>query len=362
MVLNLGLMTQEAKDRREQRQQELFDLLIYYTESNQMISLPRLFTQAADWPQMILHDQLYQQVLGSVPLAHLCASPQGRSQVLQLTDDLMRWSTENNQNEDRVVRRLEQDRPWLREPHEMLYWNYFWGHWLARISPFLSSNEWQTHCLEPMETIWKNSPVPVTYWLQGIGHTDFTGETLRPEALERWHTVGRIVLNTVREMTPEECNWWMQYTDNAKAAAQVIFITSGAMKPYCLLPDNSPHLSLCRDTIDEWISLLGATSSGYMYLSTLLEGAGWQFAPEPALEWQFNIWQTVLDPAALVLQYQNGERVARWLHRLWREYRAIIRTSTITRDRLGTLLDILIQNGTAQAAALRHDIEISAEN
>ena len=51
------------------------------------------------------------------------------------------------------------------------------------------------------------------------------------------------------------------------------------------LIDEWPHAHLFSNIINKWVKVIGHNPDAYGHLVTMLNGLGWRFVPEQALEW-----------------------------------------------------------------------------
>jgi hypothetical protein len=109
--------------------------------------------------------------------------------------------------------------------------------------------------------------------------------------------------------------------------------------------------------IDSWVSSVGYNPFAFSYLITMLNGPGWNFTPEPALEWLKRCVDASTNIGQFWKEQSNGERVARLLQRMWNNTEGQIRSNTLTLQRYSDLIDQLVGAGTPLAGVLRQRLE-----
>jgi hypothetical protein len=80
-----------------------------------------------------------------------------------------------------------------------------------------------------------------------------------------------------------------------------------------------PHAFLFADITEKWAERIRHNPSTYGFLITMLNGPGWNFSPEPALEWLNRIANASSDIQGLWGRDSNGKRTAELLMRMWNE-------------------------------------------
>ncbi len=89
----------------------------------------------------------------------------------------------------------------------------------------------------------------------------------------------------------------------------------------------------------------------------MLNGPGWVFSPEPALEWLHRIVKATSTVQKLWGKNSNGERTTELLMRMWDNVRNKLHSNTASQQRYAALVDQLVAVGVPLASILQQKLE-----
>ena len=175
-------------------------------------------------------------------------------------------------------------------------------------------------------------------------------EPLRVEAQAGWKEICTWVLDS-----PEiaKCTSYHFLPNKIEDAVKlIVFVRYHQSR----LKDNWPHTLLFFDIIDKWVRVIGHNPEAYSSLITMLKGPGWQFTPEPTLEWLnqcasnavHNLWKE---------ERGNGRRTAELLNRIWNSFERQIRSNKVLLQLYSNLVYRLVEAGIPLASVLRQKLE-----
>ena len=176
-------------------------------------------------------------------------------------------------------------------------------------------------------------------------------EPLTDEAQTGWREICNWVLDSSE--LAERANYDYLNREITDAVSLIVYVRYG--KSY--LKDEWSHAPLFSDITDKWVSVIGHNPHAYSYLITMLNGPGWTFAPEPALEWLSRIVKAHTDIGKLWCERDNGVRTAELLSRMWKNMDDQIRRDTASLKRYADLIDRLVATGVPLASRLQQQLE-----
>ena len=287
---------------------------------------------------------LVQRPLFALPFPLLTGNLATKEKLLQLTDELVHWTVQENTP-------APGDRRGYRTgtPYE---WNHFFVDWVARLTQFLSLEEARQHVLMPIRGIWPYAPRLTADLLAGYisYHIGFM-EPPTADAQAAWREIGNWVLDS--PSLAGEIRYDFLDSKIADAVSLVVFVRFGES----YLKDTWPHITLFTDIIEKWVGVIGQNPSAYSYLMTMLNGPGWRFSPEPGLEWITRIVTASSDIPKLWKKNSNGERTASILLRVWNMYEDRLRSTPFLLQRYAALVDQLVAVGVPLASILQQKLE-----
>jgi hypothetical protein len=337
---------EEGAQEHEEAVNTILSSHVPWLDQDEMAPLPSLRPEPnpSEPPRKksTFNERLIFAILSPLPLGDIASDAAGKARLLRLTDDLTACTMERNR--PRPGERL--DRAGL------VYWNYFYARWLARLSGSLTQSEWRQHALGPLREAWPDSPQVMADALDGLISTIHFYEEPAPEAVARWKELAAVVLDGLEGVPDRELEWQVD-TDRSEVASLLVFVRSGA----CRLKADWPHAALFRDVIERYAQTLGRTTRGYSALLLLLEGPGWCFVPEAALDWAWKCLENQDDPRAFLSNQSLGQRTAMWLARVWSEHSQTVLALPAARANYTALVEALVQAGVPLVGQLQSQLE-----
>ena len=280
--------------------------------------------------------------LYTLPLTELCRDSATKNKLLQLCDDLVaRTLADNLPIEDELYS----------QSHKPYMWNKFIFTWAASLAKSLSVEETRQHILTPLRDNWSQVPKLTADLLNGyISYQIAYVEGPTAQALETWKEICNWVLDS-----PEIArNTSYDYLDRdtGEVLQLIVFTQYGTSR----IKDDWQYAHLFIDIFDKWVSVVGHNPYAYSHFLTMLNGIGWQFAPEPTLEWLnrcasnavHDLWNE---------QRGNGKRTAELLNRIWNSFEQQIRSDKLSLQRYSNLVYRLVEAGIPLASVLQHKLE-----
>jgi hypothetical protein len=309
-----------------------------YLAKDEIPELPRIPTARNI---VFVHEQA-KYGLYALPLTELCRDSDTKDKLLQLSDDLVaRTIADNLPVESKAY--LQPDRPYT--------WNPFIFNWVARLAKSLSVEETCHHILTPLRDNWSQVPQLMAELLDGyISHQIAYVEGPTAQALEIWKEICNWVLDSPE--IARKASYDYLDRDTGEVLQLIVFTQHGSSR----IKDNWQHAHLFIDIFDKWVRLAGHHPYAYSHLLTMLNGIGWQFAPEPTLEWLnrcasnavHNLWNE---------ERGNGRRTAELLNRIWNGFERQIRGNRVILQRYSNLVYRLVEAGIPLASVLRQKLE-----
>jgi hypothetical protein len=279
--------------------------------------------------------------LYTLPLTELCRDSATKNKLLQLFDDLLaRTLADNLPIEDELYS----------QSHKPYNWKFICN-WAAYLAKSLSAEETRQHILTPLRDNWSQVLELTADLLNGyINHQIDYVEGPTAQALETWKEICNWVLDS-----PEIArNTSYDYLDRdtGEVLQLIVFTQYGTSR----IKDNWQYAHLFIDIFDKWVSVVGHNPYAYSHFLTMLNGIGWQFAPEPTLEWLnrcasnavHDLWNE---------QRGNGKRTAELLNRIWNSFEQQIRSDKLSLQRYSNLVYRLVEAGIPLASVLQHKLE-----
>ncbi|MBW4558113.1 MAG: hypothetical protein KME59_19695 [Trichormus sp. ATA11-4-KO1] len=324
-------------DEKEKWQKTLIANHLDNLNQNQFPVIPKV----PSVKEIIFSQKLATIFLYALPIPELFKNPTAKQIILQLTDDLIAWTVEANTLEDE--NRRYHDRP----PFE---WNYSFFRWASYVMRSLSYEEARQHILNPVRNCWSKAPRITTDLLDGyIEYHIAYLEPLTTEAILGWREICNWVLDS-SEIARWANNAYLS-NDMSDTVSRILFVQLGK----CWFKEEWSHAALFSDIIEKWVKVIGHNPQAFSYLITMLSSSGWQFAPEPTLEWLTQCVNASTHP--LWQERDNSERTAELLQRIWNNFEKQIRDRTATLQRYSDLVYRLVDAGVPLAGLLRQKLE-----
>ena len=265
-----------------------------------------------------------------------------KEKLLQLWDDLVART---------IVDNLPVEGKAYSQSHKPYSWNPFIFNWAACLTKSLSVEETRHHILTPLRDNWSQVRELTADLLDGyISHHIAYVEGPTAQALEIWKEICNWVLDSPEIARKVSCDYLDRET---RAVLQlIVFIKHGSSR----IKDDWQHAHLFIDIFDKWVRVAGHNPYTYSHLLTMLNGIGWQFAPQPTLKWLnrcasnaiHNLWNE---------KRGNGKRTAELLDRIWNNFeRQILRDKEILQH-YSNLVYQLVEAGIPLASVLRQKLE-----
>jgi hypothetical protein len=129
------------------------------------------------------------RALGALPFSILVEQALSKARLLQLTDDLMAWTVEEN--------RPAPDDPYGDRVHRPYEWNLFFLRWAALLARSLPLEETRKRVFAPVQASWPYAPQLTANLLYGYleYHLAYM-EPLTPEAQDGWREICTWVLDS----------------------------------------------------------------------------------------------------------------------------------------------------------------------
>jgi hypothetical protein len=232
----------------------------------------------------------------------------------------------------------------------VLFLSPFIFKWAAYLTKSLSVEETRHHILTPLRNNWSQVPELTGKLLDGyVSHQIAYIEGPTPQALETWKEICNWVLDSpeIAEKTSDD----YLDMDTGEVLQLIIFTQYGKSR----IKDDWQHARLFIDIFDKWVSVAGHNSYAYSHFLTMLNGIGWQFAPELTLKWLnqcannavHNLWNE---------QRENGSKTAKLLNRIWNSFERQIRNDKTIIQQYSNLVDRLVEAGIPLASVLQHKL------
>lgn len=284
------------------------------------------------------------RALGAFPLPALVEKASSKARLLQLAGDLMDWTINEN--------RPAPDDPYGDHVHGPYEWNLFFLRWTASLARFLTLEEIQEYVFVPVRSSWPYAPQLTANLLYGYleYHLAYI-EPLTVEAQEGWREICAWVLDSP-ELAEEARGRYLD-GDISDAVSRMLYVFYGAG----FLKSEWPHAALFLDVAEKWVKVIGFHPSAFGNLLTMLEGPGWTFTPEPALEWLSHCVNLSADIQRFVTEHNNGDRTAQLLLRMWNSFEEQIRRNPDSLQKYSSLVDRLVAMGVPLAGILQQKLE-----
>jgi hypothetical protein len=280
--------------------------------------------------------------LYALPITELCRDSATKNKLLQLCDDLVARTIADN---------LPVESKPSSESHKPYMWNPFIFNRAAYLAKSLSVEETRHHILTPLRDNWSQVPKLTAALLDGyISHQIAYVEGPTAQALETWKEICNWVLDSPEIARKVSCEYLDR--DTGEVLQLIVFTQHGSSR----IKDDWQHAHLFIDIFDKLISVAGHNPYAYSHLLTMLNGIGWQFAPEPTLEWLnrcasnavHNLWNE---------ERGNGRRTAELLNRIWNGFERQIRSNKVLLQLYSNLVYRLLEAGIPLASVLRQKLE-----
>jgi len=309
-----------------------------YLAKDEIPELPRIPTVK----NIVFIHEKAEDGLYALPLTELCRDSNTKDKLIQLFDDLIART---------IVDNLPVKGERYSQSHKPYMWNPFIFNRAAYLAKSLSVEETRHHILTPLRNNWSQVPELTDKLLDGyISHQIAYIEGPTPQALETWKEICNWVLDS-SEIAIETSDDYLD-RNTGKVLQLIIFTQHGTS----LIQDDWQHAHLFIDIFDKWVSVAGHNPDAYSCLLTMLNGIGWQFAPEITLKWLnqcannavHNLWNE---------ERENGSKTAKLLNRIWNSFERQIRNDKTIIQKYSNLVYRLVEAGIPLASVLQYKLE-----
>lgn len=280
--------------------------------------------------------------LYALPLTELCRDSNMKDNLLQLYDDLVARTIADN---------LPVEGKPYSQSHKPYMWNPFIFNWAACLAKSLSVEETRHHILTPLRDNWSQVPELMADLLNGyISHQIADVEGPTAQALGTWKEICNWVLDSPEIVRKASYDYLER--DAGEVLQLIVFTQHGSS----CIKDDWQHTHLFADIFDKWVSIAGYNPYAYSHLLTMLNGIGWQFAPEPTLEWLSRCASNAIHDLWNE-ERGNGRRTAELLDRIWNSFERQIRGDRVLLQRYSDLVYRLLEAGIPLASVLQQKLE-----
>ena len=280
-----------------------------------------------------------QYCLYALPLNDLCQDIMIKNKFLNLCDELITRTINDN---------LPTKHNGYSKPYE---WNYFIFDWVAYLANSFNIHEIRHHILKPLQNSWTEIRELMAHLLNGyISHQIAYVERPNEQSLEIWKEICNWVLDNL-EMSREDS--YSYFCRDTKQVLQLIIFTHNHSSR---IKSDWQHAHLFTDIFDKWVNVVGRQPNAYSHFLIMLNGIGWQFAPERTLDWldkcsknaSQGFWGEKLG---------NAHETAILLNRIWNSYEKQIRRNNENLSKYSNLVDRLVVMGVPLASTLQEKLE-----
>lgn len=237
--------------------------------------------------------------------------------------------------------------------HRPYHWNQFFLDWAAGLAYFVSVEEAQIHIIDPVLRLWPATASLTDELLRGyiMHHIGYIAPPT-PGAQENWRYICNRLLDT-QEL--KNCiNYDYLGNDMAQVVSLMLYVGWGGQS---LLTTEWSHAPLFQDIADKWVTVVGGNPHAFAYLLIMLDGPGWVFAPEPAIEWLCRCAQNTRHPQEFWNYHSNAITTAELLSRMLNEFADRIKHNQSMLRRFANLVDQLVAQGVPVARVLQQRLE-----
>jgi hypothetical protein len=334
----------QDSDKRDAEEAQRVESLVSTHLSNLKENIVPEIPRIQDTNAVMFEEYSAKSSLYAMPFSELTKNPITRVKILQLADDLMAWTVKKNTP-------IEGNSSYSYQSDNPYEWNRFFFNWVSSLGQWLSLEEVRQHILDPIRDSWSKAPQLTINLLDAyISYQIGYMEPLRVEAQAGWKEICTWVLDS-----PEiaKCTRYHFLPNKIGDAVKlIVFVRYHQSR----LKDDWSHALLFSDILNNWVRVIGHNPEAYSSLITMLQGPGWQFAPEPTLEWLnrcasnavHDLWNE---------ERGNGRRTAELLNRIWNGFERQIRGNRVILQRYSNLVYRLVEAGIPLASVLRQKLE-----
>ena len=322
-----------------ERNRELIETYVGNLKSEYLPTLPTIRTGEKE---VFLWDFAW-RAIQAIPFAEVTKDPLLRAQLIQLGDDLLAWTIRKNMPLEDSMHRHEPG------PY---HWNNAFLGWLSEFAAYLSPEECRHHILDPIRETWPRAPRLTGDLLDG--YISFRIGFMEPpsaRAQNEWREICNWVLDS--RALADLANYDYLESGISDAVSRIVYTAYG----HSLLKEDWPPATLFSDITEKWVNVVGGNPDAFNCLIIFLNGPGWQFAPEPALEWLFAVFGPLDDPNRIWHKHSNGESTAEFLQRIVKNFAPQLQQNPGSLRRFSYLIDRLVESGVPLAGLIQTQLE-----
>ena len=321
------------------RNQGLIEAYVSGLKGESIIALPRI---REGEKETFLWDTAW-RAIGAIPLPEATKDQGQRKQLIQLTDDLLAWTIRENVPPE--------DHPHRHEPGPYNWNNALLG-WVAELTGYISPDESREHVLEPIRKTWPRAPRLTADLLDGyISFRIGFMEPLSPQTQNEWREICKWVLES--PVLTDWADYDYLSSEIFDTVSRVVYTAYG----HSVLKEDWPHAALFLDITEKWVKVIGRNPDAFSCLMIFLNGPGWQFAPEPALQWLYGVCEPLDDPDRIWHKNSNGETTAELLQRIVKNFAPQLYQNPESLRRFSYLTDRLVESGVPLAGLIQTQLE-----
>jgi hypothetical protein len=303
---------------------------------NKIPELPRISLER----NIVFDHDLTQYGLYALPLSRLCQDLKTKDKFLQLCDDLIARTISEN---------LPVDGNRHSQSDEL---NRFVFGWAAYLANSLSFDEIRHHILIPLQDNWSEASGLTANFLNGYISAQIA-YIQRPsdQSLKIWKELCLWILNSPAIEGKASNAEFVR--DTAEVLQLIIFTEHGLPR----IKADWQHAHLFTDVFDKWVNVVGHFPHAYSHLLTMLNGIGWQFAPETTLNWITQCARANVNNDLWNEKLENGRKTAELLNRIWIKFEKQIWKNSNSRQHYSEIVDSLVVVGIPLASVLQEKLE-----
>jgi len=322
-----------------ERSHELIETHVKNLKSEYVPTLPRI---RAGEREVFMWDMAWRAIY-AVPFAEVTKDPMMRAQLIQLSDDLLAWTIRKNMPVEDTMHHYEPG------PY---HWNNAFLGWLSEFAAYLSPEECRYHILEPIRKTWPSAPRLTADLLDG--YISFRIGFVEPPSARtqnEWREICNWVLDS--RTLADSANYDYLESGISDAVSRIVYTAYG----HSLLKEDWPPAALFSDITKKWVKVVGRNPDAFSCLIIFLNGPGWQFSPEPALEWLFGLFEPLDDRNRIWNKHSNGDSTAGFLQRIVKNLAPQLHQNAGSIRRLSYLIDRLVESGVPLAGLIQAQLE-----
>jgi hypothetical protein len=277
------------------------------------------------------------------PLENLHPFIAVRTEVLRMLDGFMAWTARANTSNSGPSDQFLRD------------WNESFFVWALSLIDRLGYEDTAEHLLRPVRSTWTAAPELTRALVNAFIRQQFRTQSAPSEvAMRAWQDIADWVLSDPKLKTTQ---WRFDRLPGrvGEIIERLVFGTRMfEPKPH----DGWAHAKIFKNMYDSWVTTVGHFSGPYFYFIDFLNKWGWEFAPEPAITWLWQIAESAPEPDELWEDSGNAARTAEYLQRVLDVHELTLRTSPLSLVHMTAIVDRLVDRKVPLAGHLRERLEL----